>query len=206
MRKAYKLIIYTRDLEEITYPIELDQVYLDIDLFSTKKKLLEVLKKEVSNLDYNEKFEYYSIQELGIDKPIEYTIQLFDYSGKIMDFSPEKKFLGRSNCKFKPGDLVEFFDHGKIEVGVIFATPFSQSQIAKYKMAFGTDDDCYLIDLLNGEHSHVRNFLVRGVPKSGKLSDVESKAYQALKDDVIDRLQAGSNKYPKVIKLDDFKS
>jgi hypothetical protein len=72
----------------------------------------------------------------------------------------DKPFNGRSpdTCQFRRGELVEFVQGDKLQIGVVADLPLSPDEAARFGQSWDVrgDDDCYLVLIGEDDHAHLR--------------------------------------------------
>lgn len=147
---------------------------------------------------------YFKIQEKPVDNYSAYVNQdlWFNSNGDLIYHDIDQVFLGRDNPKYKIGDLVQFFEYNQLKLGIIYALPLSTEFVNNRPNAkFDQTDDVYLIDELEGEHSHIQEAFIQ-YPMF-PISFKEKNAYDELKRDVLDRILNNSRNPPKKIKIEE---
>lgn len=211
MKEVFELSAFI--LEKREYPIKLEKIVIPV-VFSSQKKAESYIKFYTKDkplplkeykifLDKKDKILFYEIKSRGVDSYKNCKEDLFYYNekGKLIkafdEAYEEEPFLGKTNPKFKPGDLVQFFSYGELKLGVVYAVPLSPEEAKARNLTLVGSDDTYLIDELEGEHDHIPEEFI-SKPKY-KLTIEQQDAYAALKADVLLRIKNKDNRGPKYI-------
>jgi len=167
--EIYKLSV-TINREKKTYPIPLERDTLGY--FSGLSELETFMKSahELPSMQLyywkNIRFRIFEAEKFHLNQSaIEMGHWIYDAAGNLYgghDGSYDTPFIGResSDCRFKPGDIVEFIDGPVLSIGVILDLPQDHAQVKqgqdrvreKYGIVGNTpvcpldqSDDCYLI-------------------------------------------------------------
>lgn len=209
--KIFELSVYFFSTEKLQYPLSIENkksftMYSSIEL--AKQALDEYLKapsdSALFGLYDEDQVLYFKIQEKPVDNYSAYVNQdlWFNSNGDLIYHDIDQAFSGRDNPKYKIGDLVQFFEYNQLKLGVIYALPLSTEFVNNRPNAkFDQTDDVYLIDELDGEHSHIQEAFIQ-YPMF-PISFKEKNAYDELKRDVLDRILNNSRNPPKKIKIEE---
>jgi hypothetical protein len=212
--KIFELSAYHYSNENLTYPIKVE-CKKSFVLFSSIEYAKKAMNDYLTNpKNYGESFIslcdddvviYFKIQEKPVDSySDDYVNQdlWFDSVGNLIYHDIDQVFNGRENPKYKIGELVQFFEYDQLKLGIVYAQPLDSEFINKRPNAtFDQTDDVYLIDELEGEHSHINEAFI-GYPVY-PLNIKEKNAYDLLRRDVLERILNKDNRAPKNIKIED---
>ena len=184
-------MIYCDD-DELVYPLPLQRHILGY--FSEFNKAEEFINADNDGCWFAKDmpFKVFEIKEFGLDK-FKDEIQTFVFLGNgdlygnyKSDY--EKGFLGRNteDCLFKIGDIVEFLNGNKLEIGIIYDLPPSKDIVIDVKAEildvcgiehnpFDSSDDSYIVLYNDGLSSHSHP-IVQHVFKPSFVIDSEYRA------------------------------
>lgn len=180
---VYQLTSYSVNSTEM-YPLELYEKD-NLQLFSTIALALENMNQQIA--EKNEEYPnlFFRIATLGVDEEVEWKASYYNHKGEFLTDDLFGESPATTPPIFTPGTIVEFFKHGTLALGVVYAAP---------EMG---QEGVYLIDELEGEHDHIPEALIT-LPRY-PLTPAQTQAYQELSQDVLSRLARKDRSGPKNI-------